>query len=157
MRPSTIITQKSKSLWSSFLLSSGTKKLSNGQRPLFRSFSTTKCSIISYLNVNPYQFHKMFLFMSLSLAGTTLYICSSTNQHPHPHPHTPSAFRLFQITHMEGNSTETENDSHNNNNNNNNDDDNEEEEEQCPFCRYFLNSPCREPFKVWQKCVQVSK
>lgn len=29
------------------------------------------------------------------------------------------------------------------------------EDLECPFCRYFLNSHCREEFKVWQRCVKV--
>jgi hypothetical protein len=32
----------------------------------------------------------------------------------------------------------------------------DEEAETCPFCRYFLDSPCREQFKAWHACVQVS-
>lgn len=33
----------------------------------------------------------------------------------------------------------------------------DEETETCPFCRYFLDSPCRESFKVWHNCVQVRR
>jgi len=31
----------------------------------------------------------------------------------------------------------------------------EEEEESCPFCRFFLESPCRDMFKLWQACIKV--
>lgn len=33
----------------------------------------------------------------------------------------------------------------------------EEEERHCPFCKFFLDSPCKDPFIRWQKCVKVSK
>ncbi len=33
----------------------------------------------------------------------------------------------------------------------------EEEEETCPFCQFFLNSPCRDEFKPWHTCIKVSK
>lgn len=32
----------------------------------------------------------------------------------------------------------------------------EEKAKTCPFCRYFLESPCRESFKAWHTCVEVS-
>lgn len=32
---------------------------------------------------------------------------------------------------------------------------NEEDERSCPFCRFFLNSPCKETFITWQQCVKV--
>ena len=31
----------------------------------------------------------------------------------------------------------------------------EEEERSCPFCRFFLDSPCKESFIKWQQCVKV--
>lgn len=31
---------------------------------------------------------------------------------------------------------------------------NEEEDKSCPFCRYFLDSPCRIPFRNWRLCVK---
>jgi len=34
-------------------------------------------------------------------------------------------------------------------------DEEEKEKENCPFCRFFLESPCSETFKVWQECVKV--
>jgi len=30
----------------------------------------------------------------------------------------------------------------------------EEEERECPFCSYFLDSPCKHSFIIWQKCVK---
>jgi hypothetical protein len=33
---------------------------------------------------------------------------------------------------------------------------NEEDERSCPFCRYFLDSPCKDTFIKWQQCVKVS-
>ena len=33
----------------------------------------------------------------------------------------------------------------------------EEEERNCPFCKFFLDSPCKDSFIRWQKCVKVSK
>ena len=33
----------------------------------------------------------------------------------------------------------------------------EEEERSCPFCKFFLDSPCKDTFVEWQKCVKVSK
>eukprot|EP00553_Chaetoceros_curvisetus_P006387 CAMPEP_0204632216 /NCGR_PEP_ID=MMETSP0717-20131115/24489_1 /ASSEMBLY_ACC=CAM_ASM_000666 /TAXON_ID=230516 /ORGANISM="Chaetoceros curvisetus" /LENGTH=126 /DNA_ID=CAMNT_0051650007 /DNA_START=82 /DNA_END=462 /DNA_ORIENTATION=+ len=35
--------------------------------------------------------------------------------------------------------------------------DDEEEEETCPFCQYFLASPCREEFKPWHNCIKNSE
>ena len=32
----------------------------------------------------------------------------------------------------------------------------EEEKDACPFCRFFLESPCSESFQVWHKCINVS-
>ena len=32
---------------------------------------------------------------------------------------------------------------------------NEEDERSCPFCRFFLDSPCKETFIKWQQCVKV--
>jgi len=42
---------------------------------------------------------------------------------------------------------------------NQNKDDNDDDDipllhENCPFCRYFLQSPCKDPFIPWRKCVQ---
>jgi hypothetical protein len=34
-------------------------------------------------------------------------------------------------------------------------DEEEKEKENCPFCRFFLESPCSQTFKVWQECVKV--
>jgi len=31
----------------------------------------------------------------------------------------------------------------------------DEEKEHCPFCRFFLESPCSETFKVWHECIKV--
>ena len=31
------------------------------------------------------------------------------------------------------------------------------EKEKCSFCRQFLQSPCRNQFKLWSKCVDASK
>ena len=31
----------------------------------------------------------------------------------------------------------------------------EEEEKSCPFCRFFLESPCRDSFKLWHRCIKV--
>ena len=42
-----------------------------------------------------------------------------------------------------------------NNEENDNDYYNEEEERSCPFCKYFLDSPCKDTFIQWQKCVKV--
>jgi len=36
-----------------------------------------------------------------------------------------------------------------------NNDSHEEEDESCPFCRYFLDSPCRSAFQQWRLCVKV--
>lgn len=33
----------------------------------------------------------------------------------------------------------------------------EEEKKHCSFCRSFINSPCKEPFKKWSKCVDKAK
>jgi hypothetical protein len=30
-------------------------------------------------------------------------------------------------------------------------------QEECSFCKSFLQSPCRDPFKKWSKCVEKSK
>lgn len=30
-------------------------------------------------------------------------------------------------------------------------------EAECSFCRQFLNSPCKEEFKRWSKCVDLAK
>ncbi|GFH57277.1 predicted protein [Chaetoceros tenuissimus] len=32
----------------------------------------------------------------------------------------------------------------------------DEEEKSCPFCRFFLESPCRDSFKLWHRCIKVS-
>ena len=32
----------------------------------------------------------------------------------------------------------------------------EEEERSCPFCKFFLDSPCKDSFIQWQKCIKVS-
>ena len=32
---------------------------------------------------------------------------------------------------------------------------NDELDENCPFCQYFIQSPCKESFLPWRKCVQV--
>ena len=31
----------------------------------------------------------------------------------------------------------------------------EEEEKSCPFCRFFLDSPCNKSFKAWHVCIKV--
>jgi len=31
------------------------------------------------------------------------------------------------------------------------------EKEKCSFCKHFLQSPCRDQFKYWSKCVDASK
>eukprot|EP00555_Chaetoceros_dichaeta_P001979 CAMPEP_0198248638 /NCGR_PEP_ID=MMETSP1447-20131203/381_1 /TAXON_ID=420782 /ORGANISM="Chaetoceros dichaeta, Strain CCMP1751" /LENGTH=85 /DNA_ID=CAMNT_0043933101 /DNA_START=225 /DNA_END=482 /DNA_ORIENTATION=- len=31
---------------------------------------------------------------------------------------------------------------------------NEEEDKSCPFCQYFQDSPCRNPFRQWRICVK---
>lgn len=36
------------------------------------------------------------------------------------------------------------------------DEDLDEKEEDCPFCRFFLESPCRGPFRRWHKCVETA-
>eukprot|EP01040_Poterioochromonas_malhamensis_P011337 gene11336-12351_t len=33
----------------------------------------------------------------------------------------------------------------------------EEEKQHCSFCRSFLQSPCKEPFKKWSRCVDRAK
>lgn len=33
----------------------------------------------------------------------------------------------------------------------------DEDEETCPFCKFFLKSPCRDPFKLWQLCIKNSE
>ena len=33
----------------------------------------------------------------------------------------------------------------------------DDEAETCPFCRFFLDSPCKEQFLVWHKCVLSSE
>lgn len=33
----------------------------------------------------------------------------------------------------------------------------EKEKEKCPFCKHFLESPCREQFKIWSRCVDKAK
>lgn len=35
-------------------------------------------------------------------------------------------------------------------------DSDDDEKEECPFCRYFLDSPCKSQFKVWQACIDKS-
>lgn len=35
-----------------------------------------------------------------------------------------------------------------------NEEDNRDEDESCPFCRYFLDSPCRSAFQKWRVCVK---
>uniref|UniRef100_A0A7S4J7E2 GCK domain-containing protein n=1 Tax=Odontella aurita TaxID=265563 RepID=A0A7S4J7E2_9STRA len=39
-----------------------------------------------------------------------------------------------------------------------NDDDDEinRMDEECPFCRFFLRSPCRGQFRQWHKCVEAA-
>jgi hypothetical protein len=51
---------------------------------------------------------------------------------------------------------------HENDNESRSDDDNqeqsydeEEEKDSCPFCRFFLESPCSEAFQVWHECIKV--
>ena len=46
-----------------------------------------------------------------------------------------------------------------NNNNDDSDDDSawEAEKQSCSFCRQFLQSPCKFPFKNWSKCVDKAK
>jgi len=55
-------------------------------------------------------------------------------------------------------------DNNNNNNNDNNNDDVDDDDEaweaekqNCSFCRQFLQSPCKLPFKNWSKCVDKAK
>lgn len=33
----------------------------------------------------------------------------------------------------------------------------EVEKAKCSFCRYFIESPCKEPFKYWSACVDKAK
>ena len=33
----------------------------------------------------------------------------------------------------------------------------EDDDKDCPFCRYFLDSPCSQQFQVWQECIDVRK
>jgi hypothetical protein len=33
----------------------------------------------------------------------------------------------------------------------------EEDKLKCSFCRQFIVSPCKQPFKLWSKCVDIAK
>lgn len=33
----------------------------------------------------------------------------------------------------------------------------EEDKLKCSFCRQFIESPCKQPFKLWSKCVDIAK
>ena len=33
----------------------------------------------------------------------------------------------------------------------------EDDDKDCPFCRYFLDSPCKKQFQAWQECIDVSE
>eukprot|EP00565_Helicotheca_tamesis_P002130 CAMPEP_0185733598 /NCGR_PEP_ID=MMETSP1171-20130828/20081_1 /TAXON_ID=374046 /ORGANISM="Helicotheca tamensis, Strain CCMP826" /LENGTH=101 /DNA_ID=CAMNT_0028403375 /DNA_START=6 /DNA_END=311 /DNA_ORIENTATION=- len=32
-----------------------------------------------------------------------------------------------------------------------------DEDEDCPFCQYFLSSPCRTQFREWRSCIKNVK
>eukprot|EP00979_Chaetoceros_neogracilis_P016737 scaffold9262_cov287-Chaetoceros_neogracile.AAC.6 len=51
---------------------------------------------------------------------------------------------------------ENDNESRSDDNNQEQRYDEEEEKDSCPFCRFFLESPCSEAFQVWHECIKKS-